>query len=490
MALLLVAGEAAPHATLITSTPADGERLDSSPAALALTFDEPVVPLSLTLVDDAGRRHGSGTRARVDGTRVTLGLESPLPDGGYIATYRITSLDSHVIAGAIAFSVGARIVPSAAHEAPSGPTWASVAFRSLQLVALLLTAGLTVYTTAVERLPAHNRWLAMLATFALLMTWLAFLRSNAAMSHDASGHSVGLASYVLTTVVAMAGAACALLATLKLPRLRIPALVAAGLLPAAIVLGGHAMTSTWRPLAASVLFVHLSVVGFWASSLLALSAAVRTDDGSAALRRFSAIAQFVVPLGIAAGLAFAVLEVRTIDNLSSDYARLALIKLGVTAALLTIATYNRFVAGPRLAGGDGAARLRLRANIHWEIALVLGLIVLGASLAATPPPRHAILERVAQGAGLRATIRVTPARVVDVHLARSGLPVDPLEVTIGARHDVASIGPLERTAVRVAPGHYRVTDLPLRVPGTWQILVRARIDDFTRLDLGADFALR
>src|SRR3954451_3769883 len=98
------------HALLVSSTPADGESVDTTPPQVLLTFTE-VPDMKLTTVhvlDEAGKQLETGGVAGVAGqpTQVSVGV-SALPKGVYTVTWRTTSAsDGHTTAGSIAFGVG------------------------------------------------------------------------------------------------------------------------------------------------------------------------------------------------------------------------------------------------------------------------------------------------------------------------------------------------------------------------------------------------
>ena len=52
-------------------------------------------------VDDGRTIHPGGS-----GSRLAVGLKPGLPDGTYVATYRVISADSHPVSGGLVFSVG------------------------------------------------------------------------------------------------------------------------------------------------------------------------------------------------------------------------------------------------------------------------------------------------------------------------------------------------------------------------------------------------
>ena len=98
---------ASAHAVVVSSQPADGERLPTAPASVTLQFNEPVKADlgGLQVVDSQGKRVDTGTN-RVTGDSLTTSLENDLPDGTYVASYRVTSADSHPVKGAIVFGIG------------------------------------------------------------------------------------------------------------------------------------------------------------------------------------------------------------------------------------------------------------------------------------------------------------------------------------------------------------------------------------------------
>ncbi|MEV5186353.1 copper resistance protein CopC [Streptomyces werraensis] len=108
-ALLAGAAPASAHAALTGSDPAQGAVVDTAPPQLSLTFSEPVAvgDDSVRVLDPKGERVDTGDPANPSGTTYSVRLVSGLPDGTYTVAYQVVSADSHPVAGAFTFSIGA-----------------------------------------------------------------------------------------------------------------------------------------------------------------------------------------------------------------------------------------------------------------------------------------------------------------------------------------------------------------------------------------------
>ncbi|MEV0243461.1 copper resistance protein CopC [Streptomyces sp. NPDC050674] len=108
-ALLAGAGPASAHAAVTGSDPAQGAVVDKAPARISLTFSEQVALSddSLRVLDPQGKRADTGKPANVSGTTYAVPLRPGLPDGTYTVAYQVVSADSHPVAGAYTFSIGA-----------------------------------------------------------------------------------------------------------------------------------------------------------------------------------------------------------------------------------------------------------------------------------------------------------------------------------------------------------------------------------------------
>ena len=122
-------GVAGAHASVLVTSPADNTAVAPAPATATVTFTERVTigVGGLTVRNTTGLRVDSGP-SKVDdiGTTVSVGLQTALPDGTYVATYRVLSADGHPVSGSFLFGIGLLVVAwnfgrSISHGAKAGP---------------------------------------------------------------------------------------------------------------------------------------------------------------------------------------------------------------------------------------------------------------------------------------------------------------------------------------------------------------------------------
>ena len=108
---LLLAGPGTPsataHAQLLSSSPADHERLDAAPGSITLRFNEELLDLgaAVSVVDAAGTEWTAG-RLEVAGDQATAPLRPGMPEARYELRWQVVSADGHPISGIVPFAVG------------------------------------------------------------------------------------------------------------------------------------------------------------------------------------------------------------------------------------------------------------------------------------------------------------------------------------------------------------------------------------------------
>jgi methionine-rich copper-binding protein CopC len=123
---LAASGTASAHNTLRSSSPADRATLDTVPAAVVLTFDEPAVALGTEIVVTGPAGPVADGAARLVDTTVVQPIRAGAEAGAYTVQWRVTSADGHPITGVFRFTArapggGATALPATAVPGPEDP---------------------------------------------------------------------------------------------------------------------------------------------------------------------------------------------------------------------------------------------------------------------------------------------------------------------------------------------------------------------------------
>ncbi|HEY2297175.1 MAG TPA: copper resistance protein CopC [Jatrophihabitans sp.] len=501
-----VAAPASGHATVVSSSPADGSRLQQAPREVVITFDEPVgiggigylhVTNGSGIAVDSGEAfHPAGA-----GAKVADRLKPGLGDGAYTASFRVTSADSHPIAGSIRFVVGSgrlvhgsESVTSAADGFTSGlddiARW--FAYAGLALVGgswLLFTvwpAGRD------ERRVRQLVWTGWGALAAGTVANLALQGPYAAGSGPGGLSDLTLLDATLHTAVGTT--LCLRLLLLAALGLVFERLLRAGvrrgendlfaaLIAVAVIATfaglGHASTTSPSWLSMILDGLHLLAMATWLGGLVILLAGVLPRSDTAELRVvlpvFSTVAFGCVVTLAGTGAYAAWRGVGSIHALfATTYGLLVVGKVALFVGLLAVANLsrrnvNRRTVAYATAGGADVApnvaapdstieRELLRRSVLVET--VLGVLVLAVTAVLVYEPRgpealaaqyrNPVSATTPLGGSASVTVTVDPALrgpvdvIVDVH----GKP--HASVALTATQHQAEIGPLPIELTRLS----------------------------------------
>lgn len=524
---LALPGQAWAHASLLDSEPADGASLDAAPSAVVLRFDEAVTPIALRLVGPNGQAVPLGP-IETQGGLLSATLPAGLSGGIYLLSWRVTSADSHPVAGSAAFGVGmaGHAVQPGGTASDTASVWAVLAqvARWLFYMALMTAAGGALFRALVAEVPAPV--LRGLAGAALLGAVLAAVQVGLRGALLAGAGSGGLldaapwrlgAGTTLASSLLVSGAGllgCAVALRQDGPRWRMLGAAAGVLAVAGFPLSGHAATAEPRWLTAPSLALHTLAVAFWLGAFWPLLTLLRgpAPNAAAAVRRFSVLAMPAVAVLVVTGLAIAVVQVeRPADLIGTGYGLLLLAKLAGVAGLIALAAWNRLRLTPALDAGTFHTAVLLRRSIGTEVALA-GLVLAATSgLTLAVPPRalrhtehdpaghlHAPAEGIAvatEARGLLALIEVVPGRAgpnrIVVTLDRVAGPAPaPKEVWVELSQEAAGIGPIRRRLALDAEGRYAYQGPELAIPGRWRVRVEVLVTDFDQASLFTEIEIR
>ncbi|MEV7638491.1 copper resistance protein CopC [Streptomyces rubiginosohelvolus] len=446
--LLAGAGPASAHAALTGSDPADGAVVDTAPKEVTLSFSEAIAvgDDSIRVLDPSGKRADTDTEPKdlSEGSTVRYGvaLHSGLPDGTYTVAWQAISADSHPISGAFTFSIGApsdTTVALPSQEAGGGPV--GVVYDIARYAAyggfVLLVGGsafvLVCWRGGATALPMQRLvvrgWLALTAaTLVMLLLRNPYTGSGKfADAFDLAGLQSVLDTKpgaALVSRLLLLGAAALFIAVLfgtyarrederEKKDLTFGLAVGGGVVATGIAatwaMSEHASTGIQANIAMPVDVLHLLAVAAWLGGLASLLVALyRTPDiGSAAVRRFSAVAFGSVVVLAATGIYQSWRQVGSWSALTGTrYGQLLILKVALIAVLLAVAWFSRRWTG-RLTDSAVASEEASEEEPESE----------SESVSADPDP-----ERAAQLARQRAALTATKKkRIRDADPQRSGL---------------------------------------------------------------------
>lgn len=380
-ALLAGAGPASAHAALTGSDPRQGAVVDKAPAQVSLTFSESVSmdDDSLRVLDPKGTRVDDGSPSGTGGTTYSVKLHAGLPDGTYTVTYQVVSADSHPVAGAYTFSVGAPSETSVSVSAQAaGGGFVGGLYgvgRYVSYAAFVVLVGGAAFVLAcwprgsgvraVQRLVVSG-WLALTAATLLLL----LLRG----SYTGSGKLADVFDLSLLGEVLQTKSGAALVSRLLLLAaaalfiavlfgaydkredeerrdltfgLAVGGSVVAAGLAATWAMSEHASVGLQAGLAMPVDVVHLIAVATWLGGLTALLVALyrapaQTPVPAFAVRRFSRIAFGSVVALVVTGAYQSWRQLGSWTAFTDTrYGQLLLVKIGLVAVLVGVAYFSR-----------------------------------------------------------------------------------------------------------------------------------------------------
>lgn len=509
--LVLLAAAAHPtnaqaHASLIRSEPADRAVVAQPPASFKLTFNEPVSPLLLRLVDPTGEAIALD-HVIADGNALIATLPTVLPQGTYLVSWRVISLDGHPVGGALTFSVGTpSATPTAAPqmEADRSLRVAIWLTKIVLYVGLFFGIGGAFYAAwiAIGPLAARTRKLVAVAlecglAAAIISVGLQGLDAlGLPLSHLRETHVwvAGLAtSYGWTVGLALAGLVAGRIA-LDTPRKRLLSSLALVCVGVALAASGHAAVAEPQLVTRPAVLAHGVAIAFWIGALLPLVAAMHSAERQTAeLIRFSRAIPAVVIVLIASGAALAVVQLGRFDALwTTNYGLVLCAKLAAVLLLIALGAFNRYALTPRIVRKDAIAARRLVRSISVELFLVVVVLGLVATWRFTPPPRSLIAAAEApvhvhiHGDKAMADLTIESAGTAGRSIALTVLdgqfaPLPAKEVTLVLAKPDAGIEPLRMPATHVEGASWRIDNVQLPMLGNWDVRVEILVSDFEKI---------
>jgi len=522
--LALGTGIASAHATVQSSTPSDGASLPAAPKEVGVTFSEDVSAVSggLSVLNRDGKRVDDGTSHVNNGRTLVTGITDSLPDGTYVATYRVLSADGHPVSGSFLFGVGSGAVDKNARPASSGDRlWEIIGdiARALMYLSALLAAGIAFFLAFIHD-QADDRWrivpivrigsfLAAVGAVGIVMSQAALLtgKGAGAITDTTVLRNVLTENLGWSLAMLMIGLAAVHLSTDITKRVVSQSLALYGglVVTVSFAVWGHASELTPRVLSLVADAVHATAAALWLGGLVGLLMVLRMRSASTVqstaliIGRFSRMAFWTVLALAIAGLTLALTgsNASLHSLLTTTWGQLVLAKIGLTLIVVIIAAWNRRTLVPSLTApveDDPALPVRwatLLRTVRAEALLLVLIIGLTAVLVNTPPARYAATttsQRVATSQRVdtgHVELTVDPAvvgsnRVEVRYTDGTGQTINVANsMSIEFSQPTAGVAPITRQVLASEPGVFVIEGNELSVAGTWTITVAVRTGDFT-----------
>jgi copper resistance protein D len=270
----------------------------------------------------------------------------------------------------------------------------SVTLRALSFILLFQAAGVAIFVALFGRRLANARdavrRLGQAAALAAIVLAAAHYAVEAArMAGELSGmwdptlqgmvwHSRNSAALIcrLAGLLLIAGGLQA-----AGPRPLIVTLAGAVLATGSFTLMGHTSVDAHRGALAALLMLHLLIVAFWFGALGPLYLASLQETPARAsdlVERFTAVATWLVPVILVAGVVMAVLLLPNLAALSEPYGKLLIAKVAGFAVLMGLAAANKWRLGPALVQGPAPSGLWFRRAVAAEYVLIAAVLTITA----------------------------------------------------------------------------------------------------------------
>jgi copper transport protein len=538
---LLLPSAASAHAYLVKTSPPASQVLNSPPATVALTYDEAVEPrfalISVTNAAGTQETTSSVRRSPADPDTLVVSLKPHLPEGWYLIYWRAISVDGHPVQGAFTYAVGPNPGPAPQFKVPKISATAVTAqlliTRWLMFLSVMVSIGLLAFRLVIAR-PVLRRTtgvslravsvafvISSIVALIAIPVYLDFATANDSLRSvfDLStlvplfrvtqfGRSIVDLELCFALFVA-AGCVCLWVDRPERPQRSLAELaggVGAVLAAAAVLLvpgaAGHAAQTSPRGLSVGLDWAHLLSGSLWLGGLVALlllwfalGSEWRVGALTVAVPRFSNVAFCSVLLLLATGTAATIIHMPALDALwKTGYGVAILVKIGLLATAVAVASGNLLRSKPRLVAAQGdpslgvpAARL-LRNLISIEAVIVAGAVFTAALLSslAPPPPAFALQDSALASVGPGKVVRsvklngyllqvlVSPNKAAApdsfaLRITRGGQPVRGASVTLTFNHTEMQMPQQEYQLKETQPGVYVRSAPALVMVGKWAL---------------------
>lgn len=516
----LLPSQTGAHASLVSTTPGDGDHLEASPIEIVLEFSEPVGVVEGGTVLHSSQGESTPLSPANRGSSIVIVLDDPLQNDTYVLQWRVISADAHPIAGTVTFTVGELEVADVKFLVPDVPRWVewsrtgAVALKYFGLMSALgiLIVGWRLVSTDVTPAVSLARRFVLVASVGIVLEV-----PLAAMVQQ--GDAILNLSELWTAInnldmVSRIGSAIGLLACVvfilagKRVQSWLPLIAILSIAVLSFILSGHTQSRDPRWLMLSADATHVLSASFWLGGIVILTLGLRNswrgegfgtpERSFRAVSHFSALAGFGSVIVIASGAIMAVTTLDSIEALyKTDYGITLLVKTALVTQVVALAALNRFWLIPGKNPTSESSMSWLRKLVTIELALLIIVALVTGSLVHRDP----IIQEEVIAASLPSIVVFEDEVALDsehsVRLQVSSTPTNQTTITAtivdqnrnivipDANMEISwylpdqNLGPLNQILVMDSSTGAYFGTYSLPKSGEWEMEVRVNIDRFT-----------
>ena len=488
---ILAPSSANAHASIITSTPKDGENFPSSPKMLSLEFSEAVKTNAkeVRVLDGNGKEIKTEFALSAKSLRstVTLTPKNKLKDGSYILSWKAVSNDGHLVGGGLNFSIGkALAVKSKSTSGNQGVNSLDKYLEGLSWLGLILLFGLI--------LTQRKQLILLVATLGIVVNATRFYEYFKLYQ----GNPIGIGSVKAIILSVVASIVVIMLhrkmSSLWLQRLALLVVVIGFSLQG--IFQGHVLDlSRFQHLGMVALIVHLASAQIWMGSVLAL-ALEPTLLRYHKTRNFSTLA--IIFLAISGSIVSYLLLSPYQFSKYNTWQSLFYIKITFLLLALSIGALHHFTYEKKF-----IQNINIKKGVYLEIGVMLLILLTTTWLVSYSPPvvkshltnniqekSKSITKLIKFDDGSTGKIEFDaiktgiPTSVMITFTRPEGVLITTPEIDLFASNPKLGIQDLA-SKLSGSMNHYMgLVNIPTK--GLWQLRIQIMVDDFTMIQSRVD----
>jgi copper transport protein len=483
---LVTISNAYAHASIMSSSPREGEVFDSSPASLSLEFTEVVKTDSeqIKVYGSNGMKVESEVKIFVNDARsmATIVPKNPMEDGSYTLSWIAESNDGHIVGGGINFAVGSKTMVSNAKPVSGGKYYISPLDRLAEGASWL---GLIVLFSLIVL--ERKKWIRVVAVLGLIVNGARFWEFAEKFGRNPIGvgsvKAIALSFVVNLLVLILAGK----ISNIFIKRALVACVVLGFSLQA--LLQGHVLDlQDYYYLAIASLVIHLASAQVWMGSVVALSLDP-TIERYKETRKRSTVA--IMVLAISGSLVSILLLSPYKLTVYNAWQSLLAIKLLLLLVALGLGALHHFRFEKRVTKGEN-----IKKSIYLEIVVMVMVLVATAWLVSYTPPRFKQSMNVSEVTeeklmvkglvfddGSNGKIEIgrvkpgIPTKVMVTIVRADGGLFENKEIQVYASNSKMNI--IDISALLTGELNHYMGEIKIPAKGSWQFKIQAMVDDFT-----------